>query len=320
MRHALSLVAAGLLTVFGAAAHADSYPARTITLVVPYGAGSGTDAIARLVGTELSESLSAKVIVDNKVGANGSIGTSSVARAEPDGYTLLIGGVTTHSANPSMMKSIPYDPVRDFAPVAQVGIFPYVLIVNAEMPVRTVRELIDAAKAKPGELSFAHGNALGHLSGEMLKRRADIDIGKVPYRSSPQAITDLLGGRVSLLFTDMTSAISQVNAGALRALAVTTDKRSALLPDLPTMREAGVPVFDISAWTGIFAPARTPRPIVEKLSSAIRAALEKPELKAKLAAIGFEALPTGPEALGERVAADVALWAKLTKEAGLEPQ
>ncbi|TDR92889.1 Bug family tripartite tricarboxylate transporter substrate binding protein [Enterovirga rhinocerotis] len=319
MIRALVTLAAAMVGLLSAAS-ADTYPSRPITLVVPYGAGSGTDAIARMVAVHLTEALGQKVVVENKVGANGALGAASVARAEPDGYTILIGGVTTHAANPSLMKTISYDPVKDFAPIGQVGIFPYVLVVDAASPFRSLGDLIEAAKARPGQLSFAHGNALGHLSGEVLKRRAGIDLAKVPYRSSPQAITDLLGGRVTLLFTDMTASMSQIKAGALRALAVTNEERSGLMPELPTMREGGVPLSDIAAWTGIFAPARTPRPILEKLSAALTATMAKPELKEKLAVIGFEALPTPPEALGRRVAAEVAQWAVLTKEAGLEPQ
>ena len=303
-----------------ATARAQEYPNRYITLVVPLAAGSGTDAVARLVAAKLGDALGTQVIVENKVGANGAIGATAVARAKPDGYTLLIGGVTTHASNPNLMKSLAYNPVTDFAPIAQLGVYPYALLVSASSPYKSFAEFIAAAKSQPGVLSFAYANALGQLSGEVLKRRAGVDITAVPYRGSPQAITDIIGGRVTTMFVDIPPAVAQIEGKTLRALAVSTEHRTALLPDVPTLAEAGYEGPRVEAWTGLFAPAKTPDTVVQKLSGAVATVLARPELKAQLAAIGFDVEPAGAQDLAKRVTGDVALWAVLTKQAGLEPQ
>lgn len=306
------------LAAYGQGARADDYPSRLITLVVPLAAGSGTDAVARLVAAELGETLGAKIVVENKVGANGSIGSASVARATPDGYTILIGGTTTHAANSSLMKNVPYNPVTDFTPIGQLGVYPYALLVSAENPAKSFSSLVNTAKAKPGSLSLAYGNALGQLSAELLKRRSGLDASIVPYRGSPQAMTDILGGRVDAIFSDLPPAIAQIQAGTLRPLAVTTDGRTALLPEVPTLAEVGFDGPRVEAWTGLLGPSGLPKPIVEKLSAALQRAMAKPELKAKLATIGFEAKPTPPETFGKRIAAEMASWSALTEEVGIE--
>ena len=300
--------------------HAQNYPSRYITLIVPLAAGSGTDSVARLVAAKLGEAVGSQVIVENKVGANGAIGAAAAARAAPDGYTLLIGGVTTHASNPNLMKSISYNPITDFAPIEQLGVYPYALLVSGSSPYQSLRQMLDSAKGQPGALTFAYANALGQLSGEMLKRRAGVDINAVSYRGSPQAITDIIGGRVTMMFVDTPPAVAQIEAKALRPLAVTTEHRTALLPDVPTMAEAGFEGPRVEAWTGLFAPAKTPAAIIDKLSAALSTVLAQQDVRTQLAAIGFEVQPAGPKELGTRVAADVALWAVLTKEAGLEPQ
>ncbi len=302
------------------AARAQDYPKHYITLIVPLAPGSGTDLIARLVAAKLGDVLGSQIIVENKVGANGAIGTAATARAAPDGYTLLIGGTTTHAGNPNLMKSVTYNPVTDFAPIGQLGVFPYVLLVSGSGGYTTMTQLVDAAKAKPGALSFAYANALGQLSGEMLKQRASIDLTAVAYRGSPQAITDIIGGRVTMIFVDTPPAIAQIEAGTVRPLAVTTEQRTALLPNVPTMAEAGLGGPRVEAWTGLFAPAKTPKPIIDKLSAALVQVMSHPDMKKQLAAIGFEAAPTTPNVFGKRVADEVALWARLTQQAGLEPQ
>lgn len=240
--------------------------------------------------------------------------------AAPDGYTLLIGGTTTHAANMSLFKTVAYNPVTDFTPLGQLGVYPYALVVSGKSPYRSLADVLTEARAKPGTLSFAYAAALSQLSGELLRRRAGLDLSAVPYRVSPQPITDILGGRVTMMFSDLPPAISQIEAGTLRALAVTTEQRTSLLPDVPTMKEAGFAGPRVEAWTGLFAPAGTPRPIVDKIAAAIAKVMADPELKAKIAAIGCEAKPMGPDAFGKHVAAEVALWAALTKEAGIEPQ
>jgi tripartite-type tricarboxylate transporter receptor subunit TctC len=299
---------------------AQNYPIRTITVIVPFGAGSGTDAVARVVTHRLSELLKATIVIDNRVGANGAIGATTAAHATPDGYTLMIGGVSTHAANPSLMKSIQYDPKADFVPIAELGIFPYFLIINPDIRATNMKELVEQSKAKPGTFSFGYGNAIGQLAGEMLKTRTSADLLAVPYKSSPPAITDLLAGRISMMFVDMTAALAQVKAGQLRALATTTQERTALFPDLPSMKESGIDLFDIMAWTGFFAPKGTPPEIVAQLAEALHRVMDDPDIRKGLAQIGFEAKWAGPAAFGEHVAHDLDLWVRLTKEAGIEQQ
>lgn len=317
---ALALPAAALLGLPQQAQAAQTYPARPITLIVPFGPGSGTDAVTRIVSQRLSEVLKTPIVVDNRAGANGAIGAAAAARATPDGYTLMAGGSSTHAANPSLLKSIQYDPKADFVPISQLGVFPYFLFVNAEVPARSVTELVALAKAKPGTVSFAYGNAIGQLAGEMLKMRAKVDLLAVPYRSSPQAITDLIAGRTSLMFVDMPPALAQVKAGSLRPLATTTQERTSLFPDVPSMKEAGLDLFSLTAWTGIFAPHGTPPDIVARLADAIHQVVEEPEVKASLANIGFEVRWMGPKDFARHVSDDIDLWANLTREAGIERQ
>jgi len=318
MRYVLPLIV--LFVVLGGSAKAETYPARPITVIVPFAAGSGTDSVTRIVTRRLSELLKTPVIIDNRAGGNGTIGATAAARAAPDGYTLTVGGVTTHAANPSLLKSIQYNPKADFVPVAELGIFPYFLIVHPDIKASTVKELVEQTKAKPGTFTFAYGNAIGQLAGAMLKSLTSADLLAVPYKSSPPAVTDLLAGRVSMMFVDMTVALGQVKAGQLRALATTTQTRTALFPDLPSMKEAGLERFELTAWTGFFAPKNTPPEIVTRLADALRQVTEDAEVRSSLAQIGFDAQWAGPAAFSERVAHDLDLWARLTKEAGIEPQ
>lgn len=318
LRHLL--IAFAMLVACCGLSAAETYPSRTITVIAPFGPGSGTDTVTRVVTQRLSELLKTPIVVDNRAGANGAIGAAAAARATPDGYTLMTGGSSTHAANPSLLKSIQYDPKADFVPVSQLGVFPYFLFVHAELPARNVAELIALAKKKPGSLSFAYGNALGQLAGEMLKMRARIDLLAVPYKSSPQAITDLMAGRTSLMFVDMPPALGQVKAGTLRPLATTTQERTTLFPDVPSMKEAGLELFSLTAWSGIFAPKGTPPEIVARLAGAIHQVLEEPAVKESLAAIGFEVRWLGPGDFARHVSDDIDLWANLTREAGIERQ
>lgn len=298
----------------------ETYPSRRITVIVPFGAGSGTDSVARIVTQRLAETLKTTIVVENRPGANGSIGAVAAARSAPDGYTLFFGGSSTHAANPSLLKSIQYSPKEDFAPIARLGLFPYVLVINPELQAKNVGELVALAKQKPGSLSFAYGNALGQLSGEMLKRRAGIDLQAVPYKSSPEGITDVVAGRVSMMFTDMTPALPLTRSGQLRALATITQDRSTLFSELPSMQEQGLDFRNLSAWTGLFAPKNAPPEVVEKLSELLREIMAEPPIRQRLAEIGFEAQWIAPKEFAERVAADIELWATLTKEAGIERQ
>lgn len=297
-----------------------AWPERPITLVVPFAAGSGTDTVARIVAQQLAARLGQGVVVENRAGANGSVAATFVARAPADGYTLFMTTNTSHSANPSLLKTLTYDPVNDFSPVARMGNLPFLLVVDPKLPVTSVKELVAHAKANPGKLTYASGNSTGIVAGATFAKRAGIDILHVPYRSTPPAITDIIGGRISMMFVDITASLTQVNAGSLRALAVTTAERSKLLPNLPSMQEAGVPEFDITSWNGVFGPARMPPEVTARLNKELAAIATDPEITKKLAEIGFDAFTQTPDELGAFVKAQLANWARMIKEAGIEPQ
>jgi tripartite-type tricarboxylate transporter receptor subunit TctC len=301
-------------------ATADTYPSRRITVIVPFGAGSGTDGVARVITQRLAEVLKTAIVIENRAGANGTIGAMAAARSPADGYTLFFGGSSTHAAAPSLLKSIQYSPTEDFVSIGRIGLFPYVLVINPGLEAKNVGEFVALAKAKPGALSFAYANALGQLSGEMLKRQAGIDVQAVPYKSSPEGVTDVIAGRVSMMITDLIATLALTRSGQLRALATITKDRSALLSDLPSVSEQGLDFKNLSAWTGLFAPKGTPQDVVDRLSEALREVLAQPDIRRRLAEIGFEAQWMAPKEFTERLAADIALWAILTKEAGIEPQ
>ena len=301
-------------------APAETYPNRNITLVLPFAAGSGTDTTTRLISQHLSQALGVGIVIENKAGANGMIAATYVARAAPDGYTLLVTTNTTHSANPYLLKSLTYDPVKDFTPIARTGDLPFMLVVHPELPAKTVGELVAYAKANPGKLSYASGSSSAIVSGATFAHNAGLDLLHVPYKSSPPALNDVMGGRVSMMFVDILTGLPLVNGGALRALAVTTKDRSPLVPQLPSMQEAGVPDFDITSWQGYFGPAGMPREIVTRLNAEIRKIIEKPEIKSQLATLGMDAFSGTPEELGSFVNEQLVLWEKLIRNAGIEKQ
>jgi tripartite-type tricarboxylate transporter receptor subunit TctC len=243
-----------------------------------------------------------------------------VARAAPDGYTLILGTNTPHSAAPSLMKSISYDPVRDFAPLSRIGSFTQMLVLHSDLPLKSIPELIAHAKANPGKLSFASGNASGVVAGETLKRWAGLDIVHVPYRSAPPALNDVLGGRVSMMFTDLTTGLPHVKAGTLRALATTRLQRSTLFPELPSLHEAGITNFDMDSWAAMFAPANTPPEIVTRLNAELRKIIDDSDLRGRLGALGFEAFSSTPEELGEFVKVQLVKWTRMIRDAGIEPE
>jgi tripartite-type tricarboxylate transporter receptor subunit TctC len=317
----LQLVAgAAALPAVSRIAKAQAYPSRPVTLVVPFGPGSATDTVARIIALPLGIALNQNVVVEAKPGANGTIAASMVARAAADGYTLILSTNTPHSAAPSLMKSISYDPVKDFAPLSRVGSFTQMLVLNPDLPVKSIPQLIAYAKANPGKLSFASGNASSIVAGETLKRWAGIDIVHIPYRSAPPALNDVLGGRVSMMFTDLTTGLPHVKSGALRALATTRLQRSTLFPELPPLHEAGITNFDMDSWTGMFAPANTPRDIVMRLNVELRRIIDDPDVKLRLGAVGFEASSSTPEELGEFVKVQLVKWTQMIKDAGIEPE
>lgn len=314
----VAAIAAAVLVAGGALAQ--DYPGRAITLVVPFAVGSGIDPTARIIADELSRSLKQPVVIDYKPGANGAIAAGAVARATPDGYTIFMTTVSTHSANPNLLKSIPYDPIRDFAPLSRVGNLPFMLVVDPKMAATSVPEFVAYVKANPGRLSYASTNAVGLLAGATLKRMADLDLVHVPYRSSPQALNDVMTGRVAMMFVDFALGWPQAKAGNVRALAVTTKERSALMPDVPSMTEAGLPAFDLIPWNAIFAPANTPKPIVQRLNGELRRIITDPQVKERLAGLGFDAFASTPEELDAFVREDLAKWTKWVREAGIEPE
>ena len=301
-------------------AGAQTYPSRPITIVVPFGPGSATDSVARSIALPLGVALKQSIVVETKPGANGTIAASQVARAAPDGYTLILGTNTPHSAAPSLVKGISYDPVKDFVPLSRVGSFTQMLVLHPDLPVKSIPELIAHAKANPGKLSFASGNASAVVAGETLKRWAGLDIVHVPYRSAPPALNDVLGGRVSMMFTDLTTGLPHVKAGTLRALATTRLQRSTLFPEVPTLHEAGITDFDMDSWAAMFAPANTPREIVTRLNAELRRIINDPDVKGRLGAVGFEAFSSTPEELGEFVKVQLVKWTRMIKDAGIEPE
>ncbi len=314
------VVFAGAL-LSGLPAQADDYPNRPITLVAIFGPGSASDIICRLIAQPLGDALKTTVIVENRPGANGAIGAIHVANSPPDGYTLLLGTNSPLSAVPTMMKKPPYDAIRDFAPVTRMGSYTLMLLVNPTIiPATTVKELIAYAKANPRKLTFASANTSGIVAGETLKHWGKLDITHVPYKSSAPALQDVIAGRVSMMFNDLTTGLPHVKSGSLRALATTRIKRSALLPELPTMDEAGVEGFDMDSWAGIVAPGGTPPEIIAKLNRALRPIIDSPEIKTTLARTGFEAFSSSPEELGSFIKVQLGKWDKMIKDAEIQPE
>jgi putative tricarboxylic transport membrane protein len=300
-------------------AWAETYPTRPVTIVTPFAAGSQTDAAARLVGQYLQDALGQSFVIENKAGAGGLIAANTVARAKPDGYTLLLTTNSTHSAI-GLFKSVPYDPIKDFAPVARLGNFPSFVAVNSNLPVTSMAELVAHAKANPGKLSYGMGNSTGYIVGETLKKRTGIDVVRVSYRSNPFAMADLVAGHIQLMIPDMTTGLPQVKAQKIRALAALTKQRSRMLPDLPTLDETVMPGFEILSWAGMFAPANTPPEIVDALAGAVRKMLENPESRERFTGPGIDVVWTGPQEFSDFVKAELVKWTALIKEAGIEPE
>ena len=316
----LPRIVIGCATLLGAAAHADTYPSKPITLIQPFGPGSATDTITRVVAQHLSGALGQSVVVEGRPGANGTLAATYVARAAPDGYTLFMGTNSPHSAAPFLMKNLSYDPVKDFTAVTRVGSYTLMLVLHPSVPAKSVKELIEHAKVNPGKLSYASGNTSGVVAGATLARWAELDLLHVPYKSSAPALTDVLGGRVSMMFTDLVTGLPHVKSNALRALAVTRLQRSALIPELPTLDAAGVKGFDMDSWAGIFVPAGTPAKIVTLLNTELRKAIDSAEVKSKLGTAGFEAFSSSPQELGDFVQVQLGKWGKMIKDAGIQPE
>jgi tripartite-type tricarboxylate transporter receptor subunit TctC len=322
MMHLIPTLLVAALALCGTATQAQTaaaYPARPIRFVVPYPPGGPLDIMARGVGAKLGEGWGQPVIVDNRPGAGGNIGADFVARSPADGYTLLMGAVATHAINPSLYGRISYDPVKDFAPVAMVAVVPNILVVHPSLPVHSVKELIELARARPGYLNFGSGStgSTGHLAGELFKMLAGIDMAHIPYKGAAGAMQDLLSGQVQLMFDNLANALPQVKAGRLRALAVTTAQRSPSVPDLPTVAESGLPGFDLSTWFGVMVPAGTPAEIVGRLNAEIVRALLSRELRDRLAAMGAEPPPDNtPEHFAAFIRSEGAKYARVVRDSG----
>jgi len=318
MRSVVMVAGLTLTSAVVPAAMAQTYPTKAIRMVVPFPAGGTTDILARIAGQKLTEALKQQVIIDNRPGAGGNIGTELVAKSPPDGYTLLTDPGSTLTINPSLFAKLPYDPVKDFAPVTILAAVPNILVVHPSLPVKNVKELIALAKAKPGLLNYASTGAgqSTHLSMELFKTMAGIDLVHIPYKGSAPALTDLLGGQVTLMFDNMPSSLPHVQGGKLRALAVSTLKRSPAMPQLPTVAESGLPGFEVSVWFAVLAPAGTPRDIVQRLNAVLVKALQSPDVKERLAGQGAEPVGNTPEAFAATMQRDLVKWAKVVKDSG----
>ena len=305
--------------VFSGGVFSQPYPAKPVKLIVPFPAGSATDQVARLVGQQLQEELRQPFVVENKPGAQGAIAAAEVARAAPDGYTLLLTTNTPQAANVSLFKKLSYDPVKDFAPIARIGTTSFMLMLRADSPVRNFKEFLADARAKPGKLSSGHGSAGSLVSLAMLKSMGKLDVVEVPYKGIPQSVTDLLGGTLSFTFVDLGNALAQAKGGKLRGLAVTSATRTPLAPDVPAIAEE-LPGYELIAWFALMAPAETPKEVVNLLSENTLKAIRKKEIVDKFSAIGTDVAPMGPDQLGRFIQSEIAHWAKLVKLAGIQPE
>ena len=315
---AATLLIAAATLVAPQVASAQAYPTKPVRMVVPFPPGGSLDIAGRLIAQKLSEAWGQSVVVENKPGAGGNIGADLVAKSPADGYTILMGALSTHAVNPNLYKTMPYDAAKDFAPITLIAVTPNVLVVNASSPVNNVKEFIAYAKANPGKLAFGSGSngSAGHLAGELFKVETGTDAVHVPFKGGAPATQALLAGDTQFMFDNLANAMAQVKAGKLKALAVTTAKRSPLVPDLPTMAEAGLPGFDISTWYGFFAPAGTPPAIVAKWNADVTKILNSPDVRAKLVADGAEPSPNTPEQFAQMIAAELAKYAKIVKASG----
>ena len=297
------------------------YPSKAITYVVPFAPGGNTDTLARLIGTKLSAALGQPVVVENKPGAGGNIGSDFVAKAAPDGYTILGGTISSHAINASVYPKLPYDPQKSFEPVILIGSSPLVLVVGEKQPYKSLQDVIAAAKAKPGDINYASPGAgtSPHLAGELLKMLTGVKIEHVPYKGSGPAVTDVVAGHIPLMFDTMLVVGGHVKSGKLRALAVTSDKRLDLLPDVPTAAESGVPGFEVGSWQAVFAPAKTPKEIITRLNTEIANAMKTPDVQARLVDLAVVPAAGPPEELRDLQASEIPKWAKVVKEGNIKP-
>jgi tripartite-type tricarboxylate transporter receptor subunit TctC len=316
-RSAGALASAAMLGLVASAAHAQAFPSKPINFIVPYGPGTGNDIIARLISQKVSENWNRPVVVENKAGASGAIGTEAAAKAPADGHTLLMAS-TSQLLNPLISK-VRYDSLKDFAPVAVPGSLPYVLAVPEALPAKSIKELVALAKSRPGKVNYAGSyGSLSHFMGEMLKTAGGIDIALIAYKSTPDAVADVLGNRVEIWFTTMASAVPLAKTGKIRVLATAGKQRASVLPEVPTFTEAAFPTLDVQAWFYVLAPAATPIPVITTLNREITKALASADVKEKLAVAGVEPQNTTPEQASAMLKNEVALWARIVKESGVK--
>ena len=297
------------------------YPTKPVRIVVPFAAGGGVDLTARILAQKLTERIGQSVIVDNRVGASGIIGTEYVAKSNPDGYTLLVGSQTSQAVVPAMYGKLNYDTVRDFVGVTEIAVSPLVIVIHPSLPIKSVKDLIALAKARPGQLTFgAASGGTPHMAGELFKLAAKVDLLFVPYKGEGPAIADALGGQISMVFSNLPVGMPQAQSGRLRALAVTSKQRVATAPDVPTVAESGLPGYEASTWFGLFAPSATPRDIVTKLNAESVAALNGADVKERMAGQGLFVVANSTEQFAEFLKMEIPKWAKIVKEAGVKPQ
>ncbi len=320
MKTAVTLCAVACAFTFAAyAATPSGYPARPVRIIVPFGAGSATDTVTRTIGQNLAEALGQPMVVDNRAGANGTIGADLAAKSPKDGYTLLMSTNTPSAAAPSLMKKINYDPVKDFAPIARVGTIAFVLVANPSLPAKSMKELIALAKQQPGKLTAGSGSAGSLVPVFMLQQMAGIELNHIPYKSIPPALADVMGGQINMVYADMVTGSPQVKSGKVRALGVTSKKRDPLLPDVPAIAET-LKDFELIAWFALFAPAGTPQPIVDRLSAEAQKILSRKEVHERFASMGIQIAPLTPAELGAFQKSELAKWARLAKAANIQPE
>jgi tripartite-type tricarboxylate transporter receptor subunit TctC len=299
-----------------------AFPTKPIRFVVPFAPGGSTDTLARTLGQKLSEGLGQQVVIDNRTGANGNIGMEIVANAPPDGHTIVLGYIANVAIGPSLYEKLPFDPVKDYEPVMLIATSPNVLVAHPSVKATNMKELIALAKAQPGKLSYASASvaSVGHLTGELINQLAGIKMTHIAYKGSGQAVTDLLGGHIQLMYSGFSSTLPHIKSGKLRAIAQTGAKRSAALPDVPTIAESGFPKFEATAWYGVHAPAKTPKSIVNRLNAEFVKALKMPDVRERLEGLGFEIAASTPEFYGNYIKSEIQKWAKVVKLSGARPE
>jgi tripartite-type tricarboxylate transporter receptor subunit TctC len=308
-----------LLSLIALPAFSQSWPSKPVKLVVPFPAGSATDQVARLIGSQLQESLGQPFVVENKAGAQGAIAATEVARTAPDGYTIMVTTNTPQAANVSLFKKLNYDPVKDFAPIARLGTTSFMLMVRPDFPASNLKEFLSHIRKQPGKFSSGYGSAGSQVSLAMLKSMGNLDVVEVPYKGIPQTITDTMGGSLAFTFVDLGNAMAQAKGGKLRGLAVTSPKRTALAPDVPAIAEE-LPGYELIAWFALVAPAKTPDEVVQRVHASAAKALAKPEIREKFATIGVDVAPQGPAELGKFIQSEITHWAKLARLANIQPE